>query len=132
MGGGRRCDFGMFQVANRVSQSRRCHARDIHAGAYAKAYSRRRRRDESYVITVFCPVVYAANRLLIEVRCLVICRRATHIVYMLLTNVSYTALLVINAFCIQRRLKYPSISFAVLFLFAVTFLPTPLRIVWSA
>lgn len=39
-------------------------------------------RDDgrNYVITVICPVIYAVNYLLIEVRCLVIYRRAADLV----------------------------------------------------
>ena len=41
----------------------------------------------------------------IEVRCLVIYCCTADVYYILLTNVSYTDLLVSKAFCIQRRLK---------------------------
>ena len=53
--------------------------------------------------------------LLIELCCLVICCCTADVCYILLTNVSYTALLVSNAFCIQRMLKYPSISLSTMF-----------------
>lgn len=67
--------------------------------------------------------------LLTESCCLVIYCYTTVVIYICLTKVSNTARLVRIAFFIHLKLRYPSISFPVLLLLAVTFFPVPLKIV---